>query len=69
MEGAHSDPPNQFEQGPEQVCGQCGHSFRPRRVGDGVEELCDFCYDAEFEPASHPSKWEALPKRAESAHR
>lgn len=64
-----SIPPSQFEQRQEQTCGQCGRSFRPRCVGDGAEELCDFCYDAEFEPASHRSIWEASPKGARSAHR
>lgn len=34
--------------GPELVCGDCGAHFRARRVTDGVEEICDRCYEARF---------------------
>lgn len=48
---------------PDLVCLDCGGSFRPRRVSDGVEELCDTCYEATFalnqtlfEPDADPEK-------------
>lgn len=34
--------------GPELVCADCGVHFRARRVTDGVEEICDACYEARF---------------------
>lgn len=34
--------------GPELVCADCGVHFRARRVTDGVEEICDVCYEARF---------------------
>jgi hypothetical protein len=34
--------------GPELVCADCGAHFRARRVTDGVEEICDKCYEARF---------------------
>jgi hypothetical protein len=37
--------------GPVLVCGDCGMRFRARRVTDGVEEICDACYEVRF-PAS-----------------
>jgi len=49
MEGALFIPPNRPNRRPEQECSECGRSFRPRSVGDGAEELCDDCYDAQFE--------------------
>lgn len=33
------------------VCLDCGSAFTPRRVTDGVEELCDTCYEARFPSA------------------
>jgi hypothetical protein len=33
-----------------QFCTDCGQAFQPRQVGDGVEELCDACYEARFQP-------------------
>jgi hypothetical protein len=48
---------------PDLVCRDCGSLFRPRRVTDGVEELCDSCYEMRFpsnqtlfEPNLHPEK-------------
>lgn len=38
--------------GPELVCADCGMHFRARRVTDGVEEICDSCYEARF--PTHP---------------
>lgn len=37
---------------PELVCADCGLRFRARRVTDGVEEICDACYEARF--PTHP---------------
>jgi hypothetical protein len=34
--------------GPVLVCADCGVHFRARRVTDGVEELCNDCYEARF---------------------
>jgi hypothetical protein len=36
------------EKASELVCPECGKSFMPRRVTDGVEELCDACYELRF---------------------
>jgi hypothetical protein len=37
---------------PELVCADCGLRFRARRVTDGVEEICDGCFEARF--PTHP---------------
>ena len=50
MEGALFIPPNRPSRRPEQLCAECGRAFRLRRVGEGAEELCDTCYEAQFEP-------------------
>ena len=50
MEGALFIPPNRPQRRPEVSCAECGQLFRPRNVADGAEELCDRCYEAEFEP-------------------
>lgn len=34
--------------GPELVCADCGAHFRARRITDGVEEICDTCYEVRF---------------------
>jgi hypothetical protein len=47
MEGVLFIPPNRR---PEETCAECGRTFRPLRLGDGTEELCDTCYEAQFEP-------------------
>lgn len=44
--------------GPEIVCADCGVRFRARRVTDGVEEICDLCYEARF-----PTRPASLPRR------
>ncbi len=49
MEGVLFIPLNRPHRPPELVCADCGQLFRPRRVGDGAEELCDRCYQAQFE--------------------
>lgn len=38
----------------ELTCTDCGVRFRARRVVDGVEEICDGCYEKRF-PALAPS--------------
>jgi hypothetical protein len=49
--------------GPILVCADCGVHFRARRVTDGVEELCNDCYEARFPtiptslPPREPSAW------------
>lgn len=40
-----------IQAGPELICGDCGAHFRARRVTDGVEEICDKCYEARFPAA------------------
>lgn len=45
----------------ELVCTDCGSRFRARRVTDGVEEICDTCYEARF--PTHPLP---QPQRARS---
>ena len=49
MEGSLFIPPDRPRRGPERTCVECGGLFRPRRVADGVEELCDTCYQAQFQ--------------------
>lgn len=48
MEGSLFLPQGRPSRSPELTCSECGASFRPRRVTDGVEELCDACYDKRF---------------------
>jgi len=50
MEGVLYLPPHRPSRAPEIACAACGQSFRPHRVADGVEELCDLCYQARFQP-------------------
>ena len=50
MEGVLFIPPNRPSRRADQICAECGRSFRPRRAGEGAEELCDNCYEAQFEP-------------------
>ncbi len=50
MEGVLFIPPNRPNRRPDQICSECGLAFRPRRVGEGAEELCDTCYETQFEP-------------------
>lgn len=52
MEGVLFIPPNRTRRTPEFVCADCGQLFRPRSIGDGAEELCDGCYEAQFQPLS-----------------
>jgi NMD protein affecting ribosome stability and mRNA decay len=40
--------------GPELICADCGVRFHARRVTDGVEEICDDCYEARFPTLSVP---------------
>lgn len=40
--------------GPELVCADCGAHFRARRVTDGVEEICDKCYESRFPALTMP---------------
>jgi hypothetical protein len=44
--------------GSELTCTDCGVHFGARRVTDGVEEICDNCYEARFPTLSMP-----LPQR------
>jgi formylmethanofuran dehydrogenase subunit E len=37
-------PANPFLQASSLICADCGENFVPRRLGDGVEVLCDACY-------------------------
>ncbi len=50
MEGSLFIPPNRPQRSPDLICAECGQTFRPRRVSDGVEEMCDLCYESQFEP-------------------
>lgn len=59
MEGSLFIAPNRASRAPDLLCGDCGSRFRGRRVTDGVEEVCDACYEARFpasviEHAQHP---------------
>ena len=48
MEGVLFIPSDRPKRFPDQLCAEFGQVFRPRRVGDGVEQLCDECYQAQF---------------------
>ena len=48
MEGSLFIAPIAEARAPELVCADCGTQFRPRRVTDGIEEICDSCYSARF---------------------
>jgi hypothetical protein len=50
MEGSLFLPADRSHRVAEVSCADCGQVFRPRRVGDGAEELCDPCYEARFRP-------------------
>ncbi len=43
-----STPVLEHLQAAQLTCAECGATFVPRRVGDGVEELCDACYENHF---------------------
>lgn len=59
MEGSRFIPPNQPSN---QVCPECGQEFQPRLLGEGSEELCDTCYDAQFQPL-HVPKWQRAQRK------
>lgn len=48
MEGSLFITPDRGTRAPELVCADCGAQFRPRRITDGIEEICDSCYTARF---------------------
>ncbi len=50
MQGVQFTPPNRSNRRSDEVCAECGRGFRPREAADGAEELCDNCYEAQFEP-------------------
>lgn len=51
MEGSRFFNSEQSKKASDFVCLDCGNPFVPRRVTDGVEELCDTCYEARFPSA------------------
>lgn len=67
MEGSISNFPNHNMQEPERACADCGQAFRARPAGDGTEELCDFCYAAQFEQ-THFTRWQKPARRTRSPH-
>ncbi len=50
MEGVLFIPPDRPQRIAELVCDECGQFFRPHWVGDGAEQLCAECYEAQFPP-------------------
>ncbi len=50
MEGVLFIPPDRPDRNSNQICADCGRAFRPRPASEGAEELCDNCYQAQFEP-------------------
>lgn len=50
MEGVLFIPPDRPNRGPDRACAECGRAFRHRYVAENSEELCDACYEAQFEP-------------------
>lgn len=53
VEGTHMEM-DSITSRTELICADCGVRFRARRVVDGVEEICDGCYEKRF-PAREPS--------------
>jgi len=51
-EGTHMDM-DSIASRTELICTDCGVRFHGRRVVDGVEEICDGCYEKRF-PALEP---------------
>lgn len=60
MEGSFFLPQGRPSRMPDLNCSDCGTPFRPRRVTDGVEELCDACYEARLN--SQPTVESAEPR-------
>ena len=67
MEGSFFSLPGNDHENPEQICADCGQIFQPRSVGDGAEELCDTCYDAQFQPL-RVAKWQRIEKKRRAIH-
>ncbi len=59
MEGSRFIPPDQPSH---QVCPECGQEFQPRLPGEGLDELCDTCYDSQFQPL-HLPKWQRAQRK------
>jgi hypothetical protein len=38
------------------ICTDCGATFASHGVGDGLDQLCNDCYAAQFEPLP-PTEW------------
>jgi hypothetical protein len=45
-----------LERPEELICADCGATFPSHGVGDGLEQLCNDCYAAQFKP-QRPTEW------------
>jgi protein-arginine kinase activator protein McsA len=66
MQGSQLFPPDGSHRKAEQECPECGQTFEPLLMDDGSEELCETCYQAQFQPL-HVAKWQRLVKQPRSA--
>ena len=46
----------------EQICPECGQRFEALQIENEIEEVCETCYQAQFEPL-HLAKWQRLEKQ------
>lgn len=67
MEGSLFFSSERPKRAPDLICGDCGTSFRPRRITDGVEELCNSCYEARFRPDRPSFEPDTLPAKRDLA--
>ncbi len=62
MESSRFIPLEGFRKTAEQECPECGQTFEPLQVEGESEEVCETCYQAQFEPL-HLAKWQRLVKQ------
>jgi hypothetical protein len=62
MDGSLFFSPRSFPYPSEQSCPECGQMFQARTTGAGAEELCDTCYEAQFQPLKTP-RWKTSGRR------
>ncbi|MGB7023554.1 MAG: hypothetical protein WBD73_07120 [Candidatus Acidiferrales bacterium] len=68
MEGSLFITADRGTRAPELVCTDCGTRFRPRRITDGVEEICDSCYSTRFPaPVIEYGQLPQMPARSQLA--
>jgi hypothetical protein len=66
MESSRFIPPEGSGSNAEQNCPECGQRFERLQVEGESEEVCETCYQAQFEPL-HLPKWQRLAKQPRAA--